>query len=74
MVEFGFEEWGRERIHFDLRKLKLIPAAASAGLVKPPRQKGLDIARWVNAYRPTLDGKPIAVPALRKIPQPCDPS
>jgi WD40 repeat protein len=59
IVDFGFEEWGKSPLRFDLRALKLSPDPAADHKTMRPKQTGLAVERWRSEKFPTLDGKPI---------------
>jgi WD40 repeat protein len=59
IVDFGFEQFNRSRVRFDLRALKLSrdpPADHQTNLAK---QVGPAVEGWNNGFFPTLDGKPL---------------
>jgi WD40 repeat protein len=59
IVDFGFEQFGKSPLRFDLRSLKLShdPAADQQMIVR--KQVGLPVEGWLNGFSPTLDGKAI---------------
>src|SRR5262249_52162520 len=60
IIDFGFEQWGKSPLRFDLRALKLTrdpPADQQTILAK---RAGLAVEGWRHGLSPTLDGKPIA--------------
>jgi WD40 repeat protein len=59
IVDFGFAQWGREPLRFDLRALQLSASPPKDGATKPPKQQGVRIENWRHSFAPTLDGKPI---------------
>src|SRR5262249_2408812 len=61
IIDFGFEQWGKSPLRFDLRALKLTrdpPADQQTILAK---RAGLAVEGWRHGLSPTLDGKPIAL-------------
>jgi WD40 repeat protein len=59
IVDFGFEQWGKSPLRFDLRARKLSrdpPADHQTFLAK---RAGLAVEGWRHGLSPTLDGKPI---------------
>jgi WD40 repeat protein len=63
-VDFGYQEWGGAPARFDARTLAPITLNPPAdGMTRPPKQDGLPVADWVNAYRPTLAGEPLPLQA-----------
>lgn len=63
VIDFGFEQFGKSRLRFDLRALKLSDQWPSDGHTKPPKQDGLKIEDWFMSYNPKLDSKPIEIEA-----------
>jgi outer membrane protein assembly factor BamB len=63
VIDFGFEEFGKFPLRFDLGALKLSDRWPADDRTKPPRQEGLKIEDWINSFHPTLDGKPIELDA-----------
>ena len=60
-VDFSFDYGGKRRARFDLASLTLTTDPADDGRTSPPRQQGLAVDDWVNAYRPTLNGTPLSL-------------
>jgi hypothetical protein len=66
LIDFGFEQWGKSPLRFDLRARKLSgdpPADQKTFLAK---RTGLAIKGWQNDSSPTLDGKPITLQKYEK--------
>jgi hypothetical protein len=63
VIDFGFEEFGKSPLRFDLRSLKLSNQWPADDRTRPPSQEGLRIEDWINSYAPKLDGKPIELQA-----------
>jgi WD40 repeat protein len=61
VVDFGFEEWGKSPLRFDLRTLTLKPNPPADNLTRPPKQDGLPIANWLNSRDPQFNGKPLVL-------------
>jgi Caspase domain/WD domain, G-beta repeat len=61
IVDFGFDRDRTLSMHFDVHTMSLRRGPAAAGATRPPRQKGLSIANWMNSDAPTLDGKRIVL-------------
>jgi hypothetical protein len=59
VIDFCFEQFGKSRLRFDLRALKLSDQWPADGCTRPPRQDGLKIEDWFDSVDPKLDGKPI---------------
>jgi WD40 repeat protein len=59
IIDFGFEQFGKSPLRFDLRALKLSNQWPADDLTRPPRQDGLRIEDWIDSNHPQLDGKPI---------------
>jgi WD40 repeat protein len=59
VVDFGFDQWGRSPLRFDLRALKLVRDPPADHQTIPAKQTGLAVEGWKNGLSPTLDGKPI---------------
>jgi Caspase domain len=59
VVDFGFEQFGKAPVRFDVRALKLSRDPPADHRTVPARQVGLAIEGWRNGLSPTLDGKPI---------------
>jgi WD40 repeat protein len=59
IVDFGFEQWGKSPLRFDLRARKLSADPPADQQTIPARQTGLAVEGWNGGYSPTLDGKPI---------------
>jgi uncharacterized caspase-like protein len=59
VVDFGFEQFGKSPLRFDLRSLTLFGDRPAADMTRPPRQDGLSIEYWDNFEYPKLSGKPI---------------
>jgi WD40 repeat protein len=59
IVDFGFEVFGKSRLRFDLRTLKLSDHWPADNQTRPPKFDGLKIEDWFMSYQPKLDGKPI---------------
>ena len=68
IVDFGFEQWGKSPLRFDLRALKL-SRDPPCRLTRRSRAKqaGLAVEGWLNGFSPTLDGKPIKLETVRAI-------
>src|SRR3984893_5437077 len=58
VIDFGFEEFGKSPLRFDLRAPNLSDQRPADGRTQPPRQAGLRIEHWIKSDHPTLDGKP----------------
>jgi Caspase domain/WD domain, G-beta repeat len=58
VVDFGFEQ-GKSPLRIDLRALKLSHDDPADDQTMRPKQAGLAVEGWRNAFSPTLDGKPI---------------
>jgi WD40 repeat protein len=63
VIDFGFEQWGKSPLRFDLRALKLFNQWPTDDRTRPPRRDGLRIEDWFNSVDPKLDGKPIELEA-----------
>jgi WD40 repeat protein len=61
VVDFGFEQYGKSRLRFDLRALKLSNDWPADKQTRPPKFDGLKIEDWYESDRPKLDGKPIKI-------------
>jgi WD40 repeat protein len=61
VVDFGFEQFGKSPLRFDLRTLTLKPKPPADNLTHPPKQDGLPITDWVNSNHPEFNGTPIAL-------------
>jgi caspase domain-containing protein len=59
IVDFGFEQFGKSPLRFDLRGRKLSGDPPSDQQTIPAKQTGLRVERWRNSLSPTLDGRPI---------------
>jgi WD40 repeat protein len=59
IVDFGFEQWGKSPLRFDLRALKLSRDPSADHQTTVAKQAGLVVEGWRNGLSPTLDGKPI---------------
>ncbi len=59
IVDFGFEQWGKSPLRFDLRARKLGGDPPADQQAVPAKQAGLAVEGWRNGLSPTLDGKPI---------------
>jgi len=59
IVDFGFEQWGKAPLRFDLRALKLVGNPPADHQTIPAKQTGLAVEGWRHGLHPTLDGKPI---------------
>jgi WD40 repeat protein len=59
VVDFGFEQWGKSPLRFDLRTRKLSGDPPADRQTIPPKQTGVAVEGWNNGYSPSLDGKPI---------------
>ena len=59
MVDFGFAQWGKSPLRFDLHARKLTRDPPADNQTIRPKQAGLAIEGWNNGLSPTLDGKPI---------------
>ena len=59
IVDFGFEQWGKSPLRFDLRALKLSRDPPADHQTMRAKQAGLAVEGWRNGLSPTLDGKPI---------------
>ena len=59
VIDFGFEVFGKSRLRFDLRALKLSNHWPADNQTRPPKFDGLKIEDWFMSYQPKLDGKPI---------------
>jgi hypothetical protein len=64
IIDFGFEQFGKSPLRFDLGALRLSNLWPADGRTRPPRQAGLRIEHWINSDHPELDGKPIELDAL----------
>jgi WD40 repeat protein len=64
IIDFGFEQFGKSPLRFDLLALRLSNQWPVDHRTKPPRQAGLRIEHWINSDHPELDGKPIELDAL----------
>jgi WD40 repeat protein len=59
LVDFGFEQWGKSPLRFDLRTRNLSHDPPADKQTIQAKQSGLAIDGWNGGYSPTLDGKPI---------------
>src|SRR5262249_25288595 len=59
IVDFGFEQWGKSPLRFDLRARKLTGDPPADQQTSPAKQSGLAVEGWRNGLSPTFDGKPI---------------
>src|SRR5262249_33264129 len=59
VVDFGFKQWGKEPLRFDLRALKLSSDPPADHQTMQAKEAGLAVEGWRNGHHPTLDGKPI---------------
>jgi WD40 repeat protein len=59
VVDFGFEQWGKSPLRFDLRARKLSSDPPTDQKTFPPKRAGLAVESWSHDLSPTLDGKPI---------------
>jgi WD40 repeat protein len=64
VIDFGYEEFGKSPLHFDLRALKLSNQWPADDRTQPPKQRGLGIEDWIDSDHPKLDGKPIKLEGL----------
>jgi hypothetical protein len=58
IVDFGFEQWGKSPLRFDLRARRLSGDPPADRQTIPAKTTGLAVEGW-NGFSPTLDGKPI---------------
>jgi WD40 repeat protein len=61
LVDFGFEQWGKSPLRFDLHALKLTPDPPADGQTIRASQAGFAIEGWRHELSPTLDGQPIVL-------------
>jgi WD40 repeat protein len=61
IVDFGFEEWGKSPLRFDLRALKLSHDPPSDHQTILAKQTGVAVEGWRHTQAPTLNGKPISL-------------
>jgi WD40 repeat protein len=66
VIDFGFEQFGKSPLRFDLRALKLSNNWPADDRTRPPKQDGLRVEDWFDSFDPKLDGKPIKLEALEK--------
>jgi len=59
IVDFGFGQFGKLPLRFDLGKLALTSDPPDDGRTGQPKQVGLQIDGWKNTRGPTLDGEAI---------------
>jgi outer membrane protein assembly factor BamB len=59
LVDFGFEQWGKSPLRFDLRARKLSGDPPADQQTIPAKQTGLAVEGWNDGFSPTLDGMPI---------------
>jgi WD40 repeat protein len=59
VIDFGFEQFGKSPLRFDLRALKLSNQWPADDRTRPPSQGGLRIEDWDGSTHPKLGGKPI---------------
>jgi WD40 repeat protein len=64
IVDFGFEEFGKSPLRFDLRSLTLSDNRPIDDRTRPPKQDGLSIEDWENSVHPKLNGKTIGLATL----------
>jgi WD40 repeat protein len=60
-IDFGFAYFGKMPARFDLAARALSLDPPPDGRTAAPRQHGLPIDDWLNSYRPTLGGRPLAL-------------
>jgi len=74
IIDFGFEQFGKSPLRFDLRALKLSNQWPADDRTRPPRQDGLRIENWLVSQHPKLEGKSIELnPIERSISLAIDP-
>jgi len=61
IVDFGFEQWGKSPLRFDLRARKLGRNPPADNQTIRAKRSGLAIKGWNDGFSPTLDDKPIAL-------------
>jgi hypothetical protein len=66
VIDFGFEEFGKSPLRFDLRALRLSNNWPADDRTRPPKQDGLWIEDWINSPHPKLDGKPVELDPLER--------
>jgi hypothetical protein len=59
IVDFGFEQYGKSPVRFDLRALKLSRDPTADDQTTPAKQTGIAVEGWKDGVSPTLDDKPI---------------
>jgi WD40 repeat protein len=59
IVDFGFEQWGKSPLRFDLRARRLSGDPPADQQTIPAKQTGLAVEGWRHGLSPTLDGKRI---------------
>ncbi|HEX8166077.1 MAG TPA: caspase family protein [Beijerinckiaceae bacterium] len=64
IVDFGFEEFGKSPLRFNLRNLTLSADSPADQLTLQPKQAGLSIENWIDSSGPTLNGRDIALKSL----------
>jgi WD40 repeat protein len=63
VIDFGFGNFGKSQLRFDLRALKLFNQRSADDRTQPPLQDGLKIEDWYDTLHPKLDSKPIELAA-----------
>jgi WD40 repeat protein len=61
VIDFGYEQWGKSPLRFDLSALKLSNLGPADGRTHPPKQDGLPIEDWFSSNQPKLKGRPIVL-------------
>jgi outer membrane protein assembly factor BamB len=59
IVDFGFDQWGKSPLRFDLRALKLSRDPTADHQTTRAKLTGLAVGSWRGGFAPTLDGSPL---------------
>jgi WD40 repeat protein len=65
-VDFGFEQFGKAPLRFDLRARKLSSAPPRDGRTIGPEQRRTRIDDWNVSYAPTVNGAPIKLESFER--------
>ncbi len=66
VIDFGYEQFGKSPLRFDLPKLELSDQRPADGRTRPPKQDGLRVEDWEYSDHPELDGRPIKLEATER--------
>jgi WD40 repeat protein len=66
VVDFGFDQFGKSPLRFDVSALKLSAPAPGDGRTSPPKLDAPRIEDWQYSEHPKLDGKAIALESIER--------